>query len=68
MTGQQGMIEYIVRKANSLSLLGATARDRIKLDAFKSKYDIKDNIIALICQMNRDHPKEGPLKGPEYYW
>lgn len=58
------MIEYIVRKAGNLSLLGSTAKDRIKLDSFKSKYDIKDNIIALVCQVNRNTSKETPLKPP----
>lgn len=68
VTGQQGMIEYIVRKAKHPSLLGSTPRDRIKLDAFKSKYEVKDNIIALVCQLNRSSGKEGPLRPPHFYW
>jgi hypothetical protein len=35
---------------------------------FKSKYDTKDNIIALICQLNRSNSKDAPQKSVEYYW
>lgn len=56
------MIEYIIRRSNELSLLGLTARDRIKLDLFRSKYEIKDNLIALVCQTSRNHFKENPQK------
>jgi glutathione S-transferase len=68
VTGQHGMIEYVVRKAGRLPLLGTSMRDRIKIDVFKSKHDIKDNIIALICQVNRSNPKERPQHAPEFYW
>lgn len=34
----------------------------------KSKHDIKDNIIALICQINRPNSKDAPQHAPEYYW
>lgn len=68
MTGQHGMIEYVVRKAKRLDLLGTSIRDRIRIDVFKSKHDIKDNIIALICQVNRTNPKERPQHAPEFYW
>jgi hypothetical protein len=69
VTGQHGIIEYLVRKADRLSLLGNCVRDRIKLDMFKSKHDIKDNIIGLICQMNRTNCKVGtPQQTPEFYW
>ena len=70
VTGQHGIIEYIIRKANQLSLLGSSIRDRIKLDMFKSKHDIKDNIIALICQLNRNNckPNRLPQQSPEFYW
>lgn len=62
------MIEYVIRKAGQLQLLGNSIRDRIKIDIFKSKHDIKDNIIALICQVNRANPKERPQHTPEFYW
>lgn len=62
------MIEYIIRRAGALTLLGTTLKDRLKIDHFKSKYDIKDNIIALICHINRSNPKGKPEHAPEYYW
>jgi hypothetical protein len=68
VTGQHGMIEYVIRKAGRLQLLGSSIRDRIKIDVFKSKHDIKDNIIALICQVNRTNAKERPQHSPEFYW
>ncbi len=70
VTGQHGIIEYLVRKADRLSLLGNCVRDRIRLDMFKSKHDIKDNIIGLICQMNRTNTKvtRAPQQSPEFYW
>lgn len=68
VTGQHGMIEYIIRRAGALPLLGTTLRDRLKIDQFKSKYDIKDNIIALIYHINRSNPKGKPEHPPEYYW
>jgi hypothetical protein len=71
VTGQHGIIEYLVRKADRLSLLGSCVRDRIRLDNFKGKHDIKDNIIALICQMNRSDSAPArtlPQQSPEFYW
>jgi hypothetical protein len=68
VTGQHGMLEYLVRKANALPLLGVSVKDRIRLDAFRGKHDIKDNIIALICQINRSNPKEKLQHSPQYYW
>lgn len=37
---------------------------------FKSKHDIKDNIIGMICQMNRNNCKVSrtPQQSPEFYW
>lgn len=51
-------------------MLGNCVRDRIKMDMFKSKHDIKDNIIGLICQMNRSNCKvaRSPQQSPEFYW
>lgn len=70
ITGQHAINEYIIRKANKLSLLGNSIKDRIKIDMFKSKHDIKDNVIGLICQMNRNQLKSNkvPQQSPEYYW
>jgi hypothetical protein len=68
VTGAHGITEYLVRKANQINLLGINIRDKVKIDMLKSKHDIKDNVIALICQMNRPGANNSPQHPPEYYW
>lgn len=34
----------------------------------KSKHDIKDSVIGLICQLHRTDRVESPQHPPEYYW
>jgi hypothetical protein len=51
-----------------LNLLGTSIRDKVKIDIIKSKHDIKDNIIGLICQISRPNSKNLPQFPLEYYW
>jgi glutathione S-transferase len=68
VTGAQGITEYLIRKSGRTDLLGASLRDRIRIDMIKSKHDIKDSVIGLICQMHRTDRVETPQHPPEYYW
>ena len=68
VTGANGIIEYIIRKSNNISLLGNSIHDKLRISQLKSRPDIKDNVIALICQTSRPNSKDSPQHPLEHYW
>ena len=52
------MIGYAVELAERPDLLGKTEEDRIKIDRFRSTYDLKDIIIAFLCNSRPTNTQE----------
>ena len=46
--GTHAPARYIIELSNKYELLGKTEKDKIRIDQFKSKVDLKDAIISLL--------------------
>jgi glutathione S-transferase len=49
VTGNHAMITYVIELARRQELLGKTIEHKMKIDAFRSKGDLKDTILGFIC-------------------
>ena len=43
------MISYVIELGGRPDLLGNTLDDKMKIDSFRSKGDLKDTILGFIC-------------------
>jgi hypothetical protein len=67
VTGPSAMIHYVVERANRRDLFGRNIADQIKIDSIRSKHDIRDAILGLICQARTSlSPEE--QKNLAFYW
>lgn len=49
VTGPAAMIHYVVGKMGRCDLFGRTLHDQIKIDSIRSRLDLRDAILGLIC-------------------
>lgn len=51
VTGPSGIVYYILEKSGRSDLLGNNLTDKIKIDSIKSKHDLSDAILGLMCSV-----------------
>ena len=54
ISGTWAPARYIIELSNNADLLGKTEKDRIRLDLFKNRVDLKDAILSLMTN-NREN-------------
>lgn len=67
MTGPAATVHYVVEKMGRCDLFGRTLADQIKIDSIRSKLDLRDAILALICS-SRPSLSAEEKKCLSYYW
>jgi hypothetical protein len=67
VTGPSGIAYYILEKSGRSDLLGNNLADRIKIDSIRSKHDLRDAILGLICSARPELPSDDQKNLP-YYW
>ena len=55
VTGHTALTHYIIEKAGRVELEGRNLADKLRIDCLKSKHDLKNAIIGLICTHRPSH-------------
>lgn len=58
LTGNHAMITYVIELAGRGDLLGKTLDDRMKIDSYRAKGDLKDTILGFLCNMRPTNSQE----------
>ena len=58
VTGNHAMITYVIELSQRREMLGKTIEHRAKIDSFRAKGDLKDTILAFICNSRPNTPQE----------
>jgi len=67
VTGPISMVTYVIEKTNRHDLFGRTVEDKIKIDSIRTKQDLRNAILGLICT-TRPTIQKDDKKCMKHYW
>lgn len=67
VTGIPACGHYIIEKAQRSDLFGRTLEDKVKIDSFRSKHDIRNAILGIACETRPTNQQESKVCMYEYW-